>query len=205
MASAFEGTTGRVTAYRGSRDPRPKGCAWTATWCPLQSAVRMPSTAGSPRRRKTHKTEKSAPPRRSTGNSSVDFPPPLALTVRQPWASLIAAGLKTIENRSWERRSVLGKRIAIHAAKGAAVPVELRGRAGQIAQVDNPRGAIVCTAVVKRFITSSRSPWFVGPIGWVLANVRSCAPIYCSGALGLWRIPPRTAVRLRLNRKAGKR
>lgn len=38
-----------------------------------------------------------------------------ALTIRQPWASLIAVGVKTIENRSWgtKHRGPL----AIHAAK----------------------------------------------------------------------------------------
>jgi len=126
-----------------------------------------------------------------------DDSPPLALTVRQPWASLIAAGFKTIENRSWERRSVIGKRIAIHAAKAAPAAVSLRGRPGEVARADNPRGAIVCTAVVERFVTSSRSSWFAGPVGWVLSDVRVCKPIYCSGALGLWTLPAGVAGRLR--------
>lgn len=41
-----------------------------------------------------------------------------ALTLWQPWASLIDRGVKTIETRSWAApRSLIGKRIAIHAAK----------------------------------------------------------------------------------------
>ena len=52
-----------------------------------------------------------------------------ALTIRQPWASLIAAGVKTIETRSW-RTSYRGP-LAIHAGKaklardedGCGVPV----------------------------------------------------------------------------------
>ena len=40
-----------------------------------------------------------------------------AITVRQPWAALIAAGAKLTENRKWRPRSVIGKRIAIHAAQ----------------------------------------------------------------------------------------
>lgn len=41
-----------------------------------------------------------------------------ALTVRQPWASLIALGVKTIETRSWRApKALIGERIAIHAGK----------------------------------------------------------------------------------------
>ena len=41
-----------------------------------------------------------------------------AITLHQPWASLIACGLKTIETRDWPPpRAVVGERIAIHAGK----------------------------------------------------------------------------------------
>jgi len=42
-----------------------------------------------------------------------------ALTVKQPWASLIASGLKQIENRTYPvPKTVRGARVAIHAGKG---------------------------------------------------------------------------------------
>ncbi len=42
----------------------------------------------------------------------------LALTLHQPWASVVAAGLKNVENRSWTPPlDVVGERIAIHAGK----------------------------------------------------------------------------------------
>lgn len=42
-----------------------------------------------------------------------------ALTVKQPWASLIASGIKQVENRTYPvPRTVRGQRIAIHAGKG---------------------------------------------------------------------------------------
>lgn len=45
----------------------------------------------------------------------------LALTIWQPWASLIAAGAKPFEWRSWPaHRGLVGRRIAIHA--GARPP-----------------------------------------------------------------------------------
>lgn len=41
-----------------------------------------------------------------------------ALTILQPWASLIAHGPKRIENRTWEPpRSLVGAYLAIHAGK----------------------------------------------------------------------------------------
>lgn len=44
--------------------------------------------------------------------------PMKALSLWEPWATLIAVGVKTIETRSWAPpRKLLGERIAIHAAK----------------------------------------------------------------------------------------
>ncbi len=40
----------------------------------------------------------------------------LCLTVRQPWASLIVGGHKTIETRTWATHRVNQARIAIHAS-----------------------------------------------------------------------------------------
>ena len=41
-----------------------------------------------------------------------------AISLHQPWASLIAEGTKTIETRSWQPpKALIGQRIAIHAAK----------------------------------------------------------------------------------------
>lgn len=44
-----------------------------------------------------------------------------ALTIRQPWASLIALGVKRIETRSWRApHALIGKTIAIHAGASPA-------------------------------------------------------------------------------------
>ena len=46
-----------------------------------------------------------------------------ALTIWQPWASLVAEGVKTIETRSWPVPAALvGQRIGIHAAARKPVP-----------------------------------------------------------------------------------
>lgn len=50
-----------------------------------------------------------------------------ALTVWQPWASLIAIGAKPYEFRGWKPpRSIIGQRIAIHAGARRMRPTEIR-------------------------------------------------------------------------------
>ena len=40
-------------------------------------------------------------------------------------------------------------------------------------------------------IEKSRSKWFSGPCGLVLASPRALkTPVPCKGALGLWNVPP---------------
>ena len=77
-----------------------------------------------------------------------------ALTLRQPWASLISSGGKLFESRTWAPPvPLIGQRIAIHAGKSkisnglsdeelAAIRSGLD--ADDLAAL--PRGMIVCTA-----------------------------------------------------------
>ena len=81
------------------------------------------------------------------------------LTLHQPWASLIALGVKTIETRSWRApTSLIGGRIAIHAAIRPC-PIVLFVGDYHVAQGGTwihgglhdqrmPFGAIVATAVL---------------------------------------------------------
>ena len=71
-----------------------------------------------------------------------------AITLHQPWASLIACGLKTIETRDWPpARAVVGERIAIHAGKTfVRVPLGPRETEALCGMGHFPQGAIVCTA-----------------------------------------------------------
>lgn len=68
-----------------------------------------------------------------------------ALTLTQPWATLVALGHKAVETRSW-RTSYRGP-IAIHAAKG--FPAHARTFAEEERAIGRlpariPRGAVVC-------------------------------------------------------------
>ena len=81
--------------------------------------------------------------------------PVYAITLHQPWASLIALGVKTVETRSWPAPArLVGQRIAVHAGKylvrrpGDAIERELRARWGEEWRVIIPTGAVVATAVL---------------------------------------------------------
>ena len=83
-----------------------------------------------------------------------------AITLWQPYASLIAEGIKTTETRSWApKKEMLGERIAIHASKRKIstadwerFPIEMQQaiilKWGSTFEVDIPYGAVVATAVL---------------------------------------------------------
>lgn len=107
-----------------------------------------------------------------------------ALSVRQPWAHWIIYGLpegcKDIENRSW--RTHYRGPLAIHAAKGID-PEDETDIAPEMV-----RGSIIGIVDLVDVVTHSPSPWFYGPVGWVLARPRAIDPnIPCRGMPGLFR------------------
>lgn len=101
------------------------------------------------------------------------------LSIRQPWAWLIAHGYKDIENRDWvthHRGAFL-----IHASK-TMTKDDLQGcydTLGNLARYEgiiiNPphaatleRGGIVGIAYIVDCVTESDSPWFFGERGFVI-------------------------------------
>ncbi len=116
------------------------------------------------------------------------------LTVKQPWATLIARGVKAFENRSYPppRAIADGTRFAIHAgqgwdAEGAARVEKLTGQ--KFDRKDFPRGVIVCTVRVVGVVTDANNIHFVGPFGWQLADVRPASSKPVRGKLSLWTLP----------------
>ena len=79
-----------------------------------------------------------------------------AITLWQPWASLIADGRKTVETRSWAPpKALIGHRIAIHASKRAPIRgewspqlqalIDLWKRQGEFYM---PLGSVIATATL---------------------------------------------------------
>lgn len=120
-----------------------------------------------------------------------------ALTLHQPWASLI--GLKLLENRSWRPPWVaVGRPLAIHAGKTidyGAVHV-LQSKGVSFDPQDLPSGALVSVSVLLGSIDEEPAPedpqsrWWVGPYAWVLDGVKKLPkPIPCRGRQGIWKVP----------------
>lgn len=111
-----------------------------------------------------------------------------ALTVKQPFASAIIAGAKSLENRSWRPPArILGERIAIHAGS-ARHP--LWRSVLPLWDGEQPFGALLGTVRVVGVVDHSDSPWWIGPLAWVLEDpIALASPIVMPGRLGLWRVP----------------
>ncbi len=143
------------------------------------------------------------------------------LSIKQPWAWLICAGYKDIENRNWKigRKSQHGPyssyhqadfqlelpcRIYVHAGKQGDFTGDtltmLEGAAGltqeQLIQLKKALipaqfGAIIGEVDITACVTNSKSPWFTGPYGFVLANpVLYDKPIPYRGQLGFFEFTP---------------
>lgn len=124
-----------------------------------------------------------------------------ALAIKQPWASMIIHAGKDIENRTWPTR-VRG-RILIHASK--KLDIEDMHAANdliheRIIQLPHtcplanfpieayPGGGIIGIAEIVDCVTKSDSPWFVGPYGFKLANVRPLPFLLARGVLGFFSV-----------------
>ena len=130
-----------------------------------------------------------------------------ALTLWQPWASLIAACAKTIETRSWQT-SYRGA-LAIHASartkvlQSGEITADASRAACSIVGPFNalPRGAIIaicdlveCVPVEDlwpELATMGDEQWFgdysQGRFAWILSDIRVLnPPVSMKGALGLW-------------------
>jgi len=113
-----------------------------------------------------------------------DAPAPKALTIKQPWASLIMAGLKDVENRS--KPTHFRGTIAVHAGQG--VSAEGMAAHGDLLG-EYPAGAIIGTVDIIGCVQDSKSEWAMeGYYHWILANPRPCAPVPASGALSFWPV-----------------
>ncbi|HEV8596799.1 MAG TPA: ASCH domain-containing protein [Candidatus Dormibacteraeota bacterium] len=130
-----------------------------------------------------------------------------AITLHQPWASMIAVGAKRIETRAWSTRH--RGPLAIHAAKSfpeyaqafALTSRFVRARLddAELISLKIPFGAIVAVAqlvevVPTQTVVDSLSQeeralgdYAAGRWAWLLAKIEPLTPpIECRGGVGLW-------------------
>ncbi|KVM92290.1 ASCH domain-containing protein [Burkholderia stagnalis] len=125
-----------------------------------------------------------------------------ALSIRQPWAWLVAAVNKDIENRTW-RTSYRGP-LLIHASAGMtrqeyedafqfaleAGGIQLAHRMPGVKELE--RGAIIGLADLFDVVSPSRraSPWHIeGCYGLAVRNARQLPFIPYTGRLGIFDVP----------------
>lgn len=130
-----------------------------------------------------------------------------ALTLWQPMAWAISDYTKRVENRPWKPWKGV-RTFAIHAGQTYHQP-----HAEQIADVfgiqvpsknECPRGAIVAVVDLCGYVHEDDrvelvgdDPWFSGPYGWMLENVRRLDPVPCKGERGLWLVSPEVEAQIR--------
>ena len=122
-----------------------------------------------------------------------------AITIKQPFASLIAAGLKEYEFRTW-KTNYRGE-ILIHAGKGIDKDAMKKFES---LKLEYPTGCIIAKAKItdcvpvteavkeelreKNFLvysgTTENAGW--NGYGFKLENVEAMEPIVVNGMLGLW-------------------
>ncbi|MGP8162769.1 MAG: ASCH domain-containing protein [Acidimicrobiales bacterium] len=128
-----------------------------------------------------------------------------ALTIRQPWASLIMAGIKDVENRTW--RTNYRGRLVIHAGARDDRQAVLRhahlldghqiiregdcepSKAYRAPLPYLPRGALLGTVELIDCVRDSESEWAIeGQWHWQLADPQPFeTAIPAKGRLGLWQ------------------
>lgn len=132
-----------------------------------------------------------------------------AISLHQPWATLIALGLKNYETRGWA--TTHRGPLAIHAAK--MIPAYARATFEELpfqrvfnaygfTLDDLPTGCVLCIANLTfcyRTETAGRSVkqmerdfgnWTPGRYAWKLERVRRFDPIPARGAQALWAWAP---------------
>lgn len=135
----------------------------------------------------------------------------LALSIRQPWASLILKAGKDVENRTWSTRH--RGRILVHAAKGmtraehedailfavgairrdprnAGAPNKTTLRELGFEFDALPRGGFIGTVEIVDCVQASASPWFVGTHGFLLRDPKPLDTfVPFKGQLGFFEVP----------------
>jgi hypothetical protein len=129
-----------------------------------------------------------------------------AISLLQPWASMIALGHKRVETRSWA--TTYRGPLAIHASRG-----QRDGREFHQAERDAgkpltplPYGAIVAVVRLAGIARTEQirgqldakelelGDYTPGRFGWILEDITPLpTPIPCAGALSLWEVPEKIA------------
>ena len=101
-----------------------------------------------------------------------------ALSVKQPWANMIASGEKTIETRKWftDYRGLL---LIVSSRKPSIDPA---GCVVAIAKLTD------CRLMTREDEEEACCEWYHGAYAWVLTNIRKVEPFSVKGQLGIFEV-----------------
>ena len=105
-----------------------------------------------------------------------------ALSVRQPWANLIAAGEKTIETRTWAT-NYRGEILIVSSKKPRIEPA---GYAVALARL------VECRPMTKNDEVAACCEIYPNAFAWVLEDVRPVRPFPVRGQLGVYEVDCRS-------------
>jgi hypothetical protein len=98
-----------------------------------------------------------------------------AISLKQPWANLVASGKKTIETRTW-KTSYRGPLLIVSSKKP---PIEPAGNALAVADL------VDCRPMTKADEKKACIKLFPGAYAWILKDTRRIKPFPLRGSLGL--------------------
>ncbi len=99
-----------------------------------------------------------------------------AISVKQPWANLIASGSKTIETRTWMTK-YRGPLLIVSSKKPSIYPAGCA-----VALVD----LVDCRVMESDDVDNAYCPIYPKAKAWVLENIRRVKPILVKGALSVF-------------------
>jgi len=124
-----------------------------------------------------------------------------ALTIKQPWASLIIEGGKDVENRT--RRTNLRGWVLVHAGMKQDDPAMVKEwgievdcftqdnehAINAVLERESPYlGGIIGAMHIADCVEGSPSPWFCGPFGYVIDRVVALPFLPCRGHQGWFNV-----------------
>ncbi len=111
-----------------------------------------------------------------------------AITLQQPWATLVLEHGKRVENRSWTT-SYRGP-LLIHAGMGVD-RAAMRWWRHSLKLDELPRGGIIARCELVDVVRDSPSEWAeASAYHWLLESVQLVEFTPCRGKLGLWEYAP---------------
>ena len=101
-----------------------------------------------------------------------------AISIKQPWANLIASGKKTIETREW----ATPYRGQILLVSSKVPKIEPAGCAVAVADL------VDCRVMTKADEVAAQCSIYPNAFAWVLQNIRAIEPFPVKGQLGLYEV-----------------